>query len=117
MVTSGTSADIAIELLKRTARALNGPALGGKVLGLVGYGALGREIAWRAVGRGMEVLYADLEPGAGPHRRVVLSDLLERSDFVMPITDVAAATELRPRLKPGACLIDYWAHVRKLALV
>jgi hypothetical protein len=48
---------------------------------------------------------------------VVLSDLLERSDFVMPITDGAAATELRPRLKPGACLIDYWAYVRKLALV
>ena len=114
MTTLGSTADIAIELLERT---VNRAALAGKVLGLVGYGALGREIARRAVSRGMEVLYADLEPGAGPHRRVVLSDLLERSDFVMPITDVAAATELRPRLKPGACLIDYWAHVRKLALV
>jgi len=100
------NADIAIELLAQTARAANGAVLAGKVLGLVGYGVLGREIARRAVRRGMEVLYADLEPGAGPHRRVLLSDLLEHSDFVMPIGDGPVASVLLPRLKPGACLID-----------
>jgi hypothetical protein len=50
---------------------------------------------------------ADLAPGAGPQRRVVLSELLERSDFVMPLSDGATATALRPRLKPGAALVDY----------
>jgi phosphoglycerate dehydrogenase-like enzyme len=117
MITPGSSADIAIELLERKARALNGAGLAGKVLGLVGYGALGREIARRAASRGMEVLYADLEPGAGPHRRVLLSDLLEHSDFVMPIADGTIPADLRPRLKRGACLIDYLEHVRKLAPV
>jgi D-isomer specific 2-hydroxyacid dehydrogenase-like protein len=112
MVTPRSRAEIAIELLERTA----GAVLAGKVLGLVGYGALGREIAWRAVGRGMQVLYADLEPGAGPHRRVVLSDLLEHSDFVMPIADGQMPALLRPRLKPGACLVDFLGHVEKLAL-
>ncbi len=106
------SADIAIELLGASR-----VALAGKVLGLVGYGALGREIARRAVARGMEVLYADLEPSAGPHRRVTLGELLEQSDFVIPLADAPAIATLVPRLKPGACLVDYLGHIKNLALV
>ena len=53
----------------------------GKVLGLVGYGALGRQIASRAALCGMEVIYADPEPGAGPCRRVLLGELLATSSW------------------------------------
>ena len=51
----------------------------------------------------MEVLYADLEPEAGPQRRVLLSELLAQSDFVTPIADGTALSALGPRLKVGAC--------------
>ena len=110
MTTPASSADIAMDLLDDAAEAANA-GLAGRVLGLVGFGPLGREIARRAAARGMEVLYADLEPGAGPQRRVLLGELLECSDFVMPIADGAASATLRARLKPGAWLIDYLGYV------
>ena len=99
-----------MDLLEDAAEAVNS-GLAGRVLGLVGYGALGREIARRATARGMEVLYADLEPGAGPQRRVLLSELLERSDFVLPLADGPATAALRTRLKTGAALVDYLGHI------
>ena len=110
MTISASSADIAMDLLEDAAEAAN-RGLAGGVLGLVGFGALGHEIARRAAARGMEVLYADLEPGAGPQKRVLLGELLERSDFVMPIADGAAVSALRPRLKSGASLVDYLSHI------
>lgn len=101
-----TTADLAIQLI------LEGAERGhvGKVLGLVGYGALGREIASRAVRFGMEVIYADPEPGAGPCRRVLLGELLARSDFVLPL-EAGAANTLRDErfavlMKPGARLVE-----------
>ena len=110
MTTNPSSATLAMDLLEDAAEAANS-GLAGRVLGLVGLGALGREIARRAFARGMEVLYADMEPGAGPERRVLLSELLERSDFVMPLADGAATSALRLRLKPGAALVDYLGHI------
>jgi len=84
--------------------------LRGKVLGLIGYGALGRQIASRAVRCGMEVIYADPEPGAGPCRRVLLGELLATSDFVLPL-DAGAMNTLRDErfavmMKPGAQLVE-----------
>lgn len=97
-------ADIALNALKR-----DGPALNGKVLGLIGYGAVGREIARRAARCGMQVVYTDPVPGRGPHQRVLLIELLARSDFIMALTraesDALLELDLRALMKPGARLV------------
>jgi hypothetical protein len=96
--------EIAIDLLEQGAAPLSG-----KLLGLIGYGALGREIARRAAHRGMQVVYTDSEPGRGPHRRVQLGELLGRSDFVMPVNGHARRferAELIALMKPGARLVE-----------
>lgn len=65
-----------------------GPQLAGKTLGLVGYGAVGHEAAWRARALGMEVLVYDPYADAHDIRRHGnepvhdLTDLLSRSLFV-----------------------------------
>lgn len=96
--------EIAINLLTRGAEPLSG-----KVLGLIGYGTLGREIARRAAHRGMKVVYTDAEPGRGPHKRVQLGELLARSDFVMPLNGNGRAfkrADLVALMKPGARLVE-----------
>jgi phosphoglycerate dehydrogenase-like enzyme len=101
-----TTVDLAMQLLLENAQR----EIAGKVLGLVGFGPLGRQIASRAVHYGMEVVYADSEPGAGPCRRVLLGELLATSDFVMPL-EAGAVNTLRDELfsvlmKPGAKLVS-----------
>lgn len=120
MTAPKSNIDIAFDLLIAAARNSRSSALSGKVLGLIGYGTVGREIARRAVRRGMEVLYTDPEPGAGPHKRVLLGDLLARSDFVMPIASALhrplADANILASMKPGACLVTgYSSHVAKQA--
>lgn len=108
MTALSSSVQVAIELLLDAARRSPEGGLSGKVLGLVGYGAIGREIARHAARRGMEVLYADSQPRAGPHRRVLLGELLERSDYVMLLRSadgLAAAAKMQVHLKPGATLL------------
>jgi phosphoglycerate dehydrogenase-like enzyme len=103
-MTADQDPETAMELLEQAARPLSG-----KLLGLIGYGALGREIARRAAHRGMQVVYTDSEPGRGPHRRVQLGELLARSDFVMPVNGHARTferAELIALMKPGACLVQ-----------
>ena len=105
-----SNVDIAVDLLARAAAGSRDAVLSGKVLGLIGYGTLGRQIARRAVHFGMEVIYADPEPGAGPCRRVLLGELLARSDFVMPLSAEAANTLRDERffvlMKPGARFVE-----------
>jgi len=90
-------------LFRRGKRDLNG-----KVLGLVGAGALGHQIARRALLYGMEVISTDPEPGA--YRRVLLGELLATSDFVLPLEPAAANTLRDERflvlMKPGAELVE-----------
>jgi phosphoglycerate dehydrogenase-like enzyme len=109
MASPRSNVDIAFELLLDAAHRTSQGRLVGKILGLVGYGTLGREIARRAVRSGMEVLYADPEPRGGRHKRVLLNELLARSDYVMLLPDAAQdmphATEVLPYLKPGAHLV------------
>jgi len=103
-VTTFEDSETAIELLEQRAQPLTG-----KVLGLIGYGSIGREIARLAAHRGMQVIYTDSEPGRGPHRRVQLGELLARSDFVMPVNGVSRGLprgELVALMKPGARLIE-----------
>src|SRR5207253_11144901 len=95
-----SEADVAIDLLNERA----GP-LSGKVLGLIGYGTVGRASARRAARCGIKVVYTDALLGRGPHRRVQLGELLARSDFVMPVNGSARAfarDDLVALMKPGA---------------
>jgi glyoxylate reductase len=83
-----------------------GAEVTGATLGIVGFGRIGRSVARRAEGFGMEVLHTSRAGG------VSLEELLERSDFVSlhcPLTpetrhlidDVALA-----RMKPTALLVN-----------
>jgi phosphoglycerate dehydrogenase-like enzyme len=94
----------------------------GRTLGLIGYGAIGREVAPRARAMGMEVLIASApyreqgqqinpenEPGV---QRVTFDQLLRQSDVVSihvpkneQTLNLIGAAELA-RMKPGACFIN-----------
>jgi lactate dehydrogenase-like 2-hydroxyacid dehydrogenase len=107
-VLTETTADLAFALLMAAARRIPeavdhvragrwrtwGPMLlmgvdvHGATLGIVGFGRIGREMARRGRGFGMEILYHDVQP-ASPEdeaqlgaQRVELAELLQRSDFV-----------------------------------
>ena len=104
MTDSRSNPEVVIDLLEQSTAPLSG-----KVLGLIGYGTAGREIARRAARIGMTILYTDEVPGRGPHRRVQLGELLSRSDFVMPVNGHARMYErgeLVALMKPGARLIE-----------
>jgi glyoxylate reductase len=62
----------------------------GATLGLVGFGRIGRAVARRAAGFGMQVLHHTRHDTGVPGYVVTLDDLLERSDIVslhVPLTD------------------------------
>ncbi len=93
-----------------------GEGLRGKVLGIVGLGAIGRAIAERALAFGLEVLATDvraaeMRPPAGV-RFVAFEELLSRADHVCLACNLTAQTRglLGPaelaRMKPGAYLIN-----------
>ncbi len=71
-----------------------GSQLGGKQLGLVGFGRIGRAVASRAGAFGMQVAYADLngsrtDTAGSPWTRLPLDELLATSDvisFHVPLT-------------------------------
>ena len=102
-------ADLAMNLLLSGTDSTRPSALSGKVLGLIGYGPVGREIARRAARRGMKVVYTDALLGRGPHQRVQLGELLRRSDFILPVNGHAKSfnrAELVALMKPGARLVE-----------
>jgi phosphoglycerate dehydrogenase-like enzyme len=92
--------------------------LASSVLGIVGMGEIGREIAARAAAFGMEVLYhqrrriAPLDEAALGARYVGLDELMAASDFVtpaLPLNDSTRGLIGRAQLrqaKPGAILIN-----------
>jgi glyoxylate reductase len=88
----------------------------GKVLGIVGYGRIGRAVARRASGFGMQVLYHDpavpaAEAGSGVEP-AELDDLLGRADFVAlhvnltPETRHLINAERLARMKNTAVLVN-----------
>lgn len=89
-----------------------------KVLGIIGFGRIGRTIARRALGFDMEVLYSDQSPGdaaadaALKVTQVTLDELLARADFVVvqvaygPATHHLIGAAQLARMKRSAVLIN-----------
>jgi D-3-phosphoglycerate dehydrogenase len=131
-VNSHAVADLAIGLMLSIARQIPrnariaaergkkgviGRELHGKTIGIVGFGRIGVEVAARAHGFGMEVLYADAvrkpeaESALGA-AFVALDTLVAQSDFVSlhlplaPQTEKLFGADLISRMKPQAYLIN-----------
>jgi len=92
--------------------------LASSVLGIVGMGEIGREIAARAAAFGMQVLYHQrrrinpIDEGTLGARHVGLDELMEASDFITPALPLDPSTrgligaaQLK-RVKPGAILVN-----------
>jgi D-3-phosphoglycerate dehydrogenase len=90
-----------------------GQELGGKTLGLIGIGNIGREVAKRANALGMEVVaYDPYVKEAEGVKLVSLADLLENSDYIslhLPKTTESAGMigkEAFDQMKPGVRVIN-----------
>ena len=138
-VLTETTADLAWALLMAAARRLPeavdyvrdgrwqtwGPMLllgvdvHGATLGIVGFGRIGREMARRAEGFGMRILYHDVSPASpedeaalGDATRVELEELLAESDFVTLHVNLSEetrhliGTDALARMKPSAVLVN-----------
>ena len=137
-VLTETTADLAFALLMAAARRipesveyvrqgkwrtwgpmlLMGVDIHGARLGIVGFGRIGREMARRGRGFGMEILYHDVQPASASDeealgaRHVEMDELLRESDFVslhVNLTDethhLIDADALRA-MKPTAVLVN-----------
>ena len=137
-VLTETTADLAFALLMAAARRipesvdyvregrwrtwgpmlLMGVDIHGATLGIVGFGRIGREMARRGRGFGMNVLYHDVHPATPEEeaelgaRRVEMDELLRESDFIslhVNLTDethhLIDADALRA-MKPTAVLVN-----------
>ena len=94
-----------------------GTQLGGKVLGIVGLGNIGRKLALKAVGLGMSVIatdpYADMAFAKQLGIEITeLDDVLARADYVSLHVFGGAQnaslinTARIAKMKPGACLLN-----------
>jgi len=95
-----------------------GPDVHGATLGIVGMGRIGRQVARRATGFDMRILYfdpycdPDRAPFVGPVLRCELDELLAESDFVslhVPLSeDTQHLIDARAldRMKPTAVLVN-----------
>lgn len=94
----------------RVPRATMGRELRGSTLGIIGYGAIGREVARLALALGMRVLIHD--PYVKDVEQTDLGSLLRESDYVAPLATAAAETEnlmnaaAFAKMKAGACLVN-----------
>jgi D-3-phosphoglycerate dehydrogenase / 2-oxoglutarate reductase len=86
-----------------------GRELKGSTLGVVGYGAIGKEVVRICNALGMRVLVHDPYQ---PVEQVPLDELLAQSDYVVPLAVATAETEnlmnaaTFAKMKRGACLIN-----------
>lgn len=96
-------------------KAYEGTEIGGKTLGLIGFGRIAQELAWRAKALGMQVVYTQRrgeDPDYPQYRYLPLEELLQVSDYVslhipMPADKkpVLGKAELA-MMKPTAFLIN-----------
>jgi glyoxylate reductase len=97
---------------------LMGVDLHGATLGIVGFGRIGREMAKRASGFGMQVLYHDVHPAKPDEerslnaRQVEMHELLASSDMISLHTNLTDETRhlinasALARMKPTAILVN-----------
>src|ERR687883_1793109 len=97
---------------------LLGPDVHHATLGILGFGRIGREVAKRARGFDMQVLYYDVYPASPEEEqrlgatRVSLDELLAQSDFVTlhvnltPETHHLMNRETLAKMKPTAVLVN-----------
>ena len=90
-----------------------GIELGGKTLGLIGMGRIGRAVAKMASGLGMKVVYNDITghlPVNDPYAFVSLDNLLAKADFIsmhVPKTDKPIiSAENIAKMKKGVYIIN-----------
>ena len=91
-----------------------GRQLAGSTLGIIGYGAIGRQLAELALALGMDVQIADPYARVGDERfaQVSFEDLLGRSDYVVCLAVATAETEnlmnaaAFARMKPSAYFLN-----------
>jgi D-3-phosphoglycerate dehydrogenase len=94
----------------RVPQATTGRELRGATLGLIGYGAIGREVARVADALGMRVLVND--PYVNDVAQTALDALLAQSDYVVPLATATAETEnlmdeaVFAKMKRGAFFIN-----------
>ena len=75
----------------RVPQARIGRELRGSTIGVIGYGAIGKEVVRVAEALGMRVLICD--PYVSNARMISLEELLSGSDYVVPLADATAETE------------------------
>lgn len=97
---------------------LYGTGLTGRTLGIIGMGAVGKAIARRLAGFDMRLVYCDeialdaTQEKAWGLERMALDDLLQSSDFVVPMLPMTSRTfhlinaDSIARMKHGAYLIN-----------
>lgn len=98
----------------RVPEAHSGRQLRGSTLGVIGYGAIGREVARLGVALGMRVLVCDPYARAGEEgvENAGLDRLLADADFVVPLAVASPETEnlmdaaAFAKMKPGAFFIN-----------
>jgi D-3-phosphoglycerate dehydrogenase len=94
----------------RVPQATTGRELKGSTLGVIGYGAIGREVARVATALGMRVLIND--PYVKDVEQTAVDDLLRESDYVVPLAVATPETEnlmnasAFAKMKRGACFIN-----------
>ncbi len=94
----------------RVPQAAMGRELKGSTLGVIGYGAIGREVVRVAKALGMRVLLND--PYVKDVEQTAFDELLKQSDFVVPLAVASAETEnlmnaaAFAKMKPGAYFIN-----------
>jgi D-3-phosphoglycerate dehydrogenase / 2-oxoglutarate reductase len=93
-------------------KASMGRELKGSTLGVIGYGQIGREVARLGKAFGMQVLVHDPYAQVDARDKASLEELLEKSDFVVPLAVATAETEnligekALERMKRGAFLVN-----------
>jgi D-3-phosphoglycerate dehydrogenase len=95
---------------KKIPQATMGKELKGSTIGIIGYGAIGREVARVCNALGMKVLLND--PYVKGIEQVSMDELLSTSDFIVPLAVATAETENLineksiSKMKRGAYLIN-----------
>jgi D-3-phosphoglycerate dehydrogenase len=103
--------------MERGKKGMIGRELHGKTIGILGFGRIGVEVAKRAAGFGMDILYADAVRKQEAEETLgaafaSIDELVMQSDFVSvhlplaPQTEKLFGTDLIRRMKPQAYLIN-----------